>query len=105
MFFVYVLKSLRKDFLYKGHCEDLEERLKQHNAGMTKSLRPYAPFEIIYTEEFETREEAIKREKYFKTAAGRRILKEKLAGYFNARPTERWSLEGIDEFQFIDEIQ
>jgi len=33
---------------------------------------------LIYKEEFATREEAIKREKYFKSAAGRRYLKNKL---------------------------
>jgi len=34
---------------------------------------------IVYFEEFETREEAIKREKYFKTAAGRKFLKNKIS--------------------------
>ena len=41
------------------------------------------PFEMAYFEEFATREEAIKREKYFKSAAGRRYLKKKLPPYFN----------------------
>ena len=75
MFCAYVIKSLAHDFFYKGHCENLEERIKQHNSGMTESIRPYIPFSLCYFEEFTTREEAIKREKYFKTAAGRRFLK------------------------------
>ena len=79
MFYVYVIKSVDHDFLYKGHCEDLEERILQHNSGMTQSIRPYVPFILVYKEVFETREEAIKREKYFKTAAGRRFLKKVLA--------------------------
>lgn len=33
---------------------------------------------IVYTEKFENFSEARKREKYFKTAAGRRFLKSKL---------------------------
>jgi hypothetical protein len=33
---------------------------------------------VVYTEEWPTRLEARKREKYFKTAAGRRFLKNKL---------------------------
>jgi putative endonuclease len=78
MFFTYVIKSIKHDFLYKGHCEDLDERLKQHNAGMTKSIKAYIPFKLVYFEEFQTREEAIKREKYFKSAAGRRFIKLKL---------------------------
>ena len=79
MFYVYVIKSVDHDFLYKGHCEDLEERILQHNSGMTQSIRPYIPFILVYKEVFETREQAIKREKYFKTAAGRRFLKKVLA--------------------------
>jgi putative endonuclease len=45
---------------------------------MTVSIRPYLPFQLVYFESFETKEEAILREKYFKTAAGRRYLKTKL---------------------------
>jgi len=78
MFYAYVLKSLNHNYYYKGHCEDLEERLKQHNSGKTESIRPYIPFILIYAEEFNTRTEAISREKYFKSAAGRRFLKSKL---------------------------
>jgi len=75
MYYAYVIRSIRHDFYYKGHCENLEERLKQHNKGMTESIRPYTPFEVAYFEEFATREDAIKREKYFKSSAGRRFLK------------------------------
>jgi putative endonuclease len=53
---------------------------KQHNSGRTKSIIPFLPFDVVYYEEFETRDEAVIREKYFKTAAGRRYLKNKLAG-------------------------
>jgi len=62
----------------KGHCEDLELRLKQHNSGQTVSTKPFIPWEIVYFEEFTSRLEAVKREKYFKTAAGRRFLKKKI---------------------------
>jgi len=78
MFYAYVLRSLTAEFYYKGHCEDLENRLKQHNLGMTPSNRKYVPFEIVYFEAFETRQEAIRREKYFKSAAGRRFLMMKI---------------------------
>ena len=80
MFFAYVVRSINTGYLYKGHCENLEERLKQHNSGMTESIRMYIPFELVYFEEFENRPEAIKREKYFKSAAGRRFLKSKIQG-------------------------
>jgi len=78
MYFAYVIKSIEHNYLYKGHCQDLEKRIHQHNSGMTESIRPYIPFKLIYCEQFETEREAIEREKYFKSAAGRRFLKMKL---------------------------
>jgi putative endonuclease len=78
MFYAYVIKSVNCDHYYKGHCENLEVRLKEHNAGKTRSIQPFIPFEILYFESFETREEAIAREKYFKSAAGRKYLKKHL---------------------------
>ncbi len=78
MFYTYVIKSLAEDYYYKGHCHDIEKRLKQHNAGLTKSIIKYIPFKIVYFEKFDNRKSAIEREKYFKTAAGRKYMKTKL---------------------------
>jgi putative endonuclease len=75
MFYAYVIKSLSHDYYYKGHCRDLYARLEQHNAGKTVSIKDKIPFEVVYFEAFDSLEEAINREKYFKTAAGRRYLK------------------------------
>ena len=69
MYYAYVLKSLNHDYFYKGHCHDLDKRIVQHNSGMTESIRPYIPFKLIYKEEFKTEQNAITREKYFKSAA------------------------------------
>jgi putative endonuclease len=80
MFYAYVIKSVISPYYYKGHCEDLEKRLNQHNSGMTHSIKRFIPFEIVYFEVFETRQEAISREHYLKSAAGRRFLRSKLSG-------------------------
>ena len=79
MFFAYVIQSEIDGSLYKGHSEDLQRRLQQHNSGKTKSIKSKIPYILIYSEEFLTREESIKRDKYFKTAAGRRFLNSKLS--------------------------
>ncbi|PHX74302.1 MAG: excinuclease ABC subunit C [Chitinophagaceae bacterium] len=79
MFYAYVIKSIDHNYYYKGHCQDIEKRLAQHNNGFTKSIKPYIPFKLVYFEAFTNREDAIKREKYFKSAAGRRFLEIKLA--------------------------
>ncbi len=74
MFYAYVLKSVNHEHFYKGHCQWLKKRLIKHNSGKTKSIRPYIPFTIVYYEVFNTEAEAIIREKYFKTSAGRKFL-------------------------------
>lgn len=78
MYYAYVLKSIAHNYYYKGHCQDIEKRLREHNAGMTRSIKPYTPFILVYFETFQTEKDAISREKYFKSAAGRRFLKVKM---------------------------
>ncbi|MBI5464884.1 MAG: GIY-YIG nuclease family protein [Ignavibacteriales bacterium] len=72
---VYVLKSQQGGGHYVGMTNDLTRRLREHNRGMTRSTRSRRPFEVVYVEEYEDREAARRREKYLKTAAGRRFLK------------------------------
>ena len=55
---------------------NLEERIRRHNDGRERTTRAYRPFELIYSEEYPTGEEARKREKYFKSAVGKEFLKE-----------------------------
>jgi predicted GIY-YIG superfamily endonuclease len=75
---VYVLSSAVDGSYYKGMTQNIGSRLEQHNAGKTKSTKSKRPWQVIYTEKYATAAEARAREKYFKTAAGRRYLKAKL---------------------------
>jgi putative endonuclease len=78
MYYVYVLRSSSCGNLYKGFCSDLQKRLSEHNAGKTKSIKASIPWKIIYYETFDSIDAAISREKYLKSAAGRRFLKKVL---------------------------
>ena len=73
-FYAYILRSRVPGGFNKDHSEDLDVRLAQRNAGKTKSIKHGIPWELVYSESFETREAAMKREKYFKSAAGRRFI-------------------------------
>jgi putative endonuclease len=75
MYHVYALKSITRNYIYVGFTSDLERRINEHNKGYNKTTKPYAPFELIYSEELETRESARKREKYWKSGTGKRRLK------------------------------
>ncbi|OHC02984.1 MAG: endonuclease [Planctomycetes bacterium RIFCSPLOWO2_12_FULL_40_19] len=76
MFYVYVLQSEKDSSQYIGLSHDAQERLKEHNAGRVKSTKPKRPWRLLYKESFTTRLDARKREKYLKSAAGRRFRKE-----------------------------
>lgn len=54
-------------------------RLKPTNeASAADYTRRYKPLGVIYYETFVSQEEAIKREKYFKSGSGREWLKDKI---------------------------
>ena len=57
--------------------ENPELRLKIHNSGKVRSTKHYRPFHLVFTEEVGNKEEARIREKYLKSAGGRRYLNEK----------------------------
>ncbi|TJY36126.1 GIY-YIG nuclease family protein [Pontimicrobium aquaticum] len=79
MFFVYILYSSKFERFYVGMTINLDKRLKNHNSGSVKSTKAYLPWIIIHAESYNTRKEARQREKYLKSAAGRRWRKHNLA--------------------------
>ena len=70
MFIVYILRSLKSGRFYIGQTRDIRDRIKRHNSGKVKSTRCYAPWEIIYSENLQTRSEACKRELQIKSYKG-----------------------------------
>ncbi|MBL4734042.1 MAG: GIY-YIG nuclease family protein [Flavobacteriales bacterium] len=75
MFYVYSIKSRERNYIYVGLTEDIDRRINEHNSGKNKTTRPYKPFELIYEEQFRTRTEARRREKYLKAGSGKEFLK------------------------------
>ena len=75
MHFVYILKSNLHKKSYVGMTENVERRLSEHNAGDQFYTSRYKPWSIVRVEEYGTRELARKREKYLKSVAGRKFLK------------------------------
>ena len=62
MNYTYILKC-KDDSLYTGWTNDLKKRITSHNAGKgAKYTKARRPVELVYYEEFQTREEAKKRE-------------------------------------------
>ena len=74
MFYVYVLRSHKNGYRYIGQTNNLERRLREHNEGLTKSIKFQLPFAVEFTEEYSTRVEAVRREKFLKSGQGREWL-------------------------------
>jgi putative endonuclease len=74
MFYVYVLKSLRDGIRYVGSGEDYQERLRRHNKGDYRFSKGHRPWKLVYTESYQTRVEAVRRERFLKTGHGREFL-------------------------------
>ena len=73
---VYVLYSGSFDKIYIGYISNLESRLESHNKLATRGWTvKFRPWEIVYTEEFETKSEAMRREKELKSARGRAFIR------------------------------
>ncbi|MFH0834151.1 MAG: GIY-YIG nuclease family protein [Patescibacteria group bacterium] len=70
MHFVYILKSVGRKRFYIGVSSDVSKRLLEHNRGCAKSTKPYRPWQIVYTEKFESKTAAYKREFYLKHPQG-----------------------------------
>ena len=66
--------------LYTGWTNDLEKRVEAHNSGKgAKYTKARRPVELAYYEEFETKEQALKRE-YAIKQLGRKEKQELIAG-------------------------
>jgi len=70
VYHVYILRSRKDKKLYVGHTTDLERRIRAHNSRRVSSTRHRTPLDLIYSEEFQTRGEAIRKERYLKSLEG-----------------------------------
>jgi len=72
---VYAIKSINRNYIYVGLTNNFERRFFEHNNGENKSTKAYKPFTLIFSENFETRVLARKKEKYLKSGVGKEFLK------------------------------
>ena len=81
MHYFYVLYSMRDGRLYKGYTSDIGKRFLRHNSGGVNSTCHRRPLVLLYLECYETKEEAMARERWSKSRDGgpelRVILTEK----------------------------
>lgn len=81
MYYTYILKSRKDGQFYTGYTDDLKQRIKEHNNGKVLSTENRLPVELVYYEACLNQKDATHREKYLKTAWGKRYIKSRLKNY------------------------
>ena len=74
--FLYILKSRINERFYIGTTANLDDRIKRHNEGRSKSTKSGRPWAVVYTEEFESRSEALARERQLKKWKNRKRIED-----------------------------
>ena len=81
--YVYVLRSLKDKMFYVGFTKNLKQRLEAHNRGQVPATKGRPPLELVYWEGCLDQADATQREKYLKTAWGKRYIKNRLKNYLD----------------------
>ncbi|MFZ5502917.1 MAG: GIY-YIG nuclease family protein [Pseudomonadota bacterium] len=66
-FWTYILRCVDSSY-YTGHTDNLEKRIAEHHSGAITSCYTYTrrPLELVFTQDFKTREEALASEQQIK---------------------------------------
>ncbi len=86
MHYVYVLRSASGDGFYIGYSANLQKRFEQHAKGDAFATSCRGPWKLIYYEAYLEQPDALGRERYLKSGAGRRFLRAQLAHYLKRNP-------------------
>lgn len=78
MYYIYVIQSQKDSNLYIGCTHNIEERLKYHNDGKVRSTKNRRPFILLYHEQYNDKYLAYNKERYYKTAKGKKEIKMKI---------------------------
>jgi len=80
MYFVYLLYSVKKNKYYVGSCEDVNKRLIKHNTNYSGFTGRTLDWAIKYTAQFESKKDALKRERQIKGWKSRTMIEKLITG-------------------------
>ncbi len=86
MYYVYVLHSDFDHGLYIGYSTDLRRRLGEHCLGLSIATKHRRPWRLIYYEAYVSPDDAMGRERFLKSGAGRTYLRKQCRHYFASNP-------------------
>jgi len=80
-YYTYVLQSEKDNDFYVGFTDNIRKRINEHNKGKVPSTKNRLPMKLLYYESCLDQDDAIRREKYLKSAWGKRYLRNRLRNY------------------------
>ena len=81
MLYIYILESILTGKHYIGYTSDWRTRLDYHNRGANRSTRPYKPYKVVYLEQFDTKRDALVRERQLKSYKGGEAFKQLITSW------------------------
>jgi len=76
MYHFYIIYSKKAHKYYIGHTSNLSERLVKHNANHKGFTGTYCDWEIVYSEDYETKSEAYAREREVKNWKSSKMIQQ-----------------------------
>jgi putative endonuclease len=74
MWYTYIIYSEKLDRYYIGYTDNLSWRLERHNQGWGRFTKGGIPWELVYFEKYQTKQEALKREREIKSKKSRKYI-------------------------------
>jgi putative endonuclease len=79
IYYIYILQSEVDSSYYIGQTNNLDDRLRRHNEGRSNYTRSKKPWKLVYTEKFDSRKEAVRRETEIKSKKSRAFIEQLIA--------------------------
>ena len=79
MYHVYILYSESIDRYYVGSTNNIERRISEHNRKKGKYTDIGIPWHLVYTEEYQSKEAAFKRDREIKSKKSRAYIESLLS--------------------------
>jgi putative endonuclease len=94
-YFVYIIQSEVDGGFYIGSCTDIPLRIKRHDDGLSRSTKAKRPWKFVYSETYENKSLALRREREIKLKKSRKYI-ENLIKHAGGRPAKKKPpLEGV----------
>lgn len=81
-YIVYILEDQSDKTWYTGFTTNLKKRFLKHIHGEVESTRKKQKLKLIYCELYLNKKDALGRERFLKSGAGKKFIRKQLTNYF-----------------------